>query len=182
MPLTDAAGENACAVTVDNGAATCPDDCSPNFRRVGAAVQIDVPAPRTSPDAPSGPVALTRSPLATGALPAPPESAVGIPSEPPPRRALTGELGDTFETASGAATEPTRRPDKPDPPVAVDAAEPDLLAPGEYARGAAFSDDSLPDTMPGDPADPVPSANANGIAATAAPTPNATANAPTRPT
>lgn len=35
---------------------------------------------------------------------------------------------------------------------------------------------------PAEPADPVPSANAIGIAATAEPTPNATANAPTRPT
>jgi hypothetical protein len=33
-----------------------------------------------------------------------------------------------------------------------------------------------------DPAEPVVSANAIGIAATADPTPNATANAPTRPT
>jgi len=32
------------------------------------------------------------------------------------------------------------------------------------------------------PAEPVVSANATGIAATAEPTPNATANAPTRPT
>jgi hypothetical protein len=35
---------------------------------------------------------------------------------------------------------------------------------------------------PDDPVEPVVSANANGIATTAEPTPNATANAPTRPT
>jgi hypothetical protein len=35
---------------------------------------------------------------------------------------------------------------------------------------------------PAEPADPVVSANATGTDATAEPTPNATANAPTRPT
>ena len=37
------------------------------------------------------------------------------------------------------------------------------------------------DPVPADPADPVRSANATGIAPIADPTPNATANAPTRP-
>ena len=44
-------------------------------------------------------------------------------------------------------------------------------------------DDDEPPSDPVDPADPVVSANATtGIAANPAPTPNATANAPTRPT
>ena len=46
-----------------------------------------------------------------------------------------------------------------------------------WARDAESEDPPLVD-----PAEPVESAKATGIAATAAPTPNATANAPTRPT
>ena len=53
-------------------------------------------------------------------------------------------------------------------------------------EGAFVDADADPDESaapePADPADPVVSANATGTAATAAPTPKATANAPTRPT
>jgi hypothetical protein len=54
------------------------------------------------------------------------------------------------------------------------------------ARGPAFAGADSEDTEPLAPAEPVESADANGIDATAAPTPiptpNATANNPTRPT
>ena len=44
------------------------------------------------------------------------------------------------------------------------------------------SDDAAESEDPVEPPDPVVSANATGTATTAEPTPNATANAPTRPT
>jgi len=54
------------------------------------------------------------------------------------------------------------------------------------ARGPAFTAgaevDAAEAAEPLDPAEPVESADANGIDATAAPTPRATANKPTRPT
>jgi len=52
---------------------------------------------------------------------------------------------------------------------------------GGDVDGPAPADDDESDD-PDDPDDPVVSANATGIDATADPTPNATASAPTRPT
>jgi hypothetical protein len=71
---------------------------------------------------------------------------------------------------------------------AEDAARTDTArAPGRAAPwfgAAVFAADSeaLAPAEPDEPAEPVVSANASGIATTAEPTPNATANAPTRPT
>jgi hypothetical protein len=73
------------------------------------------------------------------------------------------------ESSTESATE--------DPP------RPARAAPREGADdfGADDSDDDESDE-PVEPPEPVVSANATGIDATAAPTPKATANAPTRPT
>lgn len=61
-----------------------------------------------------------------------------------------------------------------------------LPRPDRRAGAPALVDDPAvavdDESEPVDPADPVVSANATGIAATAEPTPNAIANAPTRPT
>ena len=62
------------------------------------------------------------------------------------------------------------------PPGAVRARERTL------PRTGALVDDPDADDEPVEPAEPVVSANATGTAAIAEPTPNATANAPTRPT
>ena len=72
----------------------------------------------------------------------------------------------------------------------VESLEPDEAAPlprpDRRAGAPALVDDSVlaedDDSEPVDPAEPVVSANANGIAASPDPTPRATANAPTRPT
>ena len=75
-------------------------------------------------------------------------------------------------------------PDEPLP----DALPDDAPRPARARDGTdvfAADDESAPaeSTLdPDDPADPVVSANATGTDATAEPTPNATANAPTRPT
>ncbi|MFM9032701.1 MAG: hypothetical protein ACKOQ4_00125 [Mycobacterium sp.] len=70
----------------------------------------------------------------------------------------------------GAAAEPPRRALTRPSARADDDPEP-----------ADDSDDAV-ESEPVDPPDPVVSANAAGIAATAEPTPRATAKAPTRPT
>ena len=76
-----------------------------------------------------------------------------------------------------------------DPPAESPAAEPARPA-RAGPRDGAFVDSDAADPEPAesaeldpdDPAEPVVSANATGTDATAEPTPNATANAPTRPT
>ena len=55
-------------------------------------------------------------------------------------------------------------------------------ADGEPARLPDSAPETDPAPEPAAPGEPTSSANATGIAATAEPTPNATANAPTRPT
>lgn len=65
------------------------------------------------------------------------------------------------------------------PPDPEDASVGDLLT---EDRGVEDADGEPEASEPVDPAEPVVSANATGTDATAEPTPNATANAPTRPT
>ena len=103
--------------------------------------------------------------------------------------AATGEslFDDSEDTSS--AVDPTEAPR-----VLAVPEDPSLTAldtpprPRAAPRVGAFVDaDDEPDPEsaapdPVDPAEPVVSANATGIATTAEPTPNATANAPTRPT
>jgi hypothetical protein len=72
--------------------------------------------------------------------------------------------------------------------AADDAARPDAArvledAVRRFGAGALpAGSEALAPAAPDEPAEPVVSANADGIAATADPTPNAIANAPTRPT
>lgn len=79
------------------------------------------------------------------------------------------------------ATAPPRRggtdaPPDGDPPT-------DRDGPDRADTLEVWPAESEPDTAPEEPAEPLLSAYANaGMAAIAAPTPNATANAPTRPT
>jgi hypothetical protein len=102
-----------------------------------------------------------------------------LPAADPPGTPARGDT-DSPSPASGAELAP----------VAVSEAAPDPRAPPrvaadrEPARDAVdFDAESDADAESADePAEPVVSANATGIAATAEPTPNATANAPTRPT
>ena len=74
--------------------------------------------------------------------------------------------------ADGVVLDPPRPPDDDGPAGGAVRVPPRVVGPAELFA-----------LEPDDPAEPVVSANATaGIAATAAPTPNATANAPTRPT
>jgi hypothetical protein len=79
-----------------------------------------------------------------------------------------------------------RRPDPADEPpaesVAVEPARPVRAAPREGADDVDADDADDASEEPVDPPEPVVSAKATGTDATAAPTPRATANAPTRPT
>jgi len=78
-----------------------------------------------------------------------------------------------------------RRPEPTDEPPAeseaVEPARPVRAAPRDGADDDADEADDASDE-PVEPPEPVVSANATGTDATAAPTPRATANAPTRPT
>ena len=99
------------------------------------------------------------------------DSAAGPPLLllPAPNHAATlprGALTDAATTRDRAATAPPPR------------ATPGACATRTDGRTGAFTADSEELA----PADPVVSANATGIDAIAEPTPNATANAPTRPT
>ena len=92
---------------------------------------------------------------------------------PPDPRRPVGEASE--ESSAESATE--------DPP------RPARAAPREGAADFGADDESDDDESdddesdePVEPPEPVVSANATGIDATAAPTPKATANAPTRPT
>ena len=100
-----------------------------------------------------------------------------------------------FCRRDGAATPDAEAPERgPDadapPPDSDDAAPEDTARPWrregtpDFVDGAVVATDpSDPEpTDPADPAEPVVSANATGIAPTADPIPNATANTPTRPT
>jgi len=146
-------------------------DAPPDSRRAAAnAVHANGAAAGESPDVPPAP--------SHPATPAP------TPSTPPAtaaRRAtaITGTDG----TAAGdelPADEPpaelVARPERDPARWGAFAVEPALPAPAVVDPAPVESAVEL------DPAEPVVSANAIGIDATADPTPNATANAPTRPT
>jgi hypothetical protein len=79
-----------------------------------------------------------------------------------------------------------RRPNPADEPleesVAVEPARPVRTAPREGADDADADEADDASDEPAEPPEPVVSATATGTDATAEPTPNATANAPTRPT
>jgi hypothetical protein len=77
-----------------------------------------------------------------------------------------------------SAAEPLREPAPSEPSAAPP--RPDRAPRAGADVDAPADDASEPDPL--DPAEPVVSANATGTATTADPTPNATANAPTRPT
>jgi len=131
-----------------------------------------------TPSPAAGPPAGAGAGTANAERPASPRSAASTAAEPPasPRSA-----------ASTAAEPPARtRPAEP-PPAGSD--EPARApAPGAPRREGtpgfvdAVEADPSAVSEPADPADPVVSANATGIADTADPIPNATAKAPTRPT
>ena len=105
-----------------------------------------------------------------------------LPAADPPGTPARGDA-DSPSPASGeelaSAAESEAAPDPRAPPrVAADR---------EPARDAVDFDaepdaDAESAELDDEPAEPVVSANATGIAATAEPTPNATAKAPTRPT
>ena len=106
-----------------------------------------------------------------------------------PAEPATGDLPDTPLPCAADGAEPPRPDPAGEPPDESPTAEPPRPA-RDGPRDGAFvdSDAADPDAVesaaldPDDPPDPVVSANATGTDATAEPTPNATANAPTRPT
>jgi hypothetical protein len=147
-------------------------EAPPNSRRAAANTAHAAGAASESPDALPAPTPLT--PPATTAR----RVAVITGTDATDRTAAAA--GEDLPVAEPPAEPVTRaerdtRPGVPGivDPVLVDPVlvEPVLVDPTPAEPAAAL-----------DPADPVVSANAIGIDATADPTPNATANAPTRPT
>jgi hypothetical protein len=96
------------------------------------------------------------------------------PPGTPERPARVEEVAPSDEELSSEAADPAPGPEDPRPLRAG-------LDLGEDFD-AASDDDASAELDPVEPADPVVSANATGTDATADPTPNATASAPTRPT
>jgi hypothetical protein len=146
-------------------------DPPPDSRRTAAnADHANDATAGESPDAPSAP--------SHPATPAPTPST--RPATAAPRAtAITGTdgtaAGDELPTDEPPA-ELTPRPERDTARWGALAVEPALPAP------AVLDPASVESAVELDPAEPVVSANAIGIDATADPTPNATANAPTRPT
>ena len=105
----------------------------------------------------------------------------GVAADPPGAPALGDpalpSTDSAAETSSAAASEAAPEPRTP-PRPAADREPPravlDVVVDPDPEEASAEFDD--------DPAEPIVSANATGIAATAEPTPKATASAPTRPT
>jgi len=167
--------------TIDDGGMTEPGSTSalPAGDAI-AGVGSGKPLSSSSPDTGVAP-----------ALPDSDESACGRTSLVGRGLATTGteeslfnESGTEISSATGPAAEP-RVLDARDEPPTDSRAEPPR--PREVPRDGAFADGAAPDDesaalAPFESAEPVVSADAVGIAATAAPTPKATANAPTRPT
>ena len=92
-----------------------------------------------------------------------------------PEESLPPVAGDSLPEPEAT---PLRRPD---PAAAPPGARTGPRTVGDLVAGA--DDEAVDESVePAEPADPVVSANATGTDATAEPTPNATANAPTRPT
>lgn len=154
-------------------------------------------APPALPDcAPAAGVRATTSSPPLGWAVTFPEDIAGAeaPSSDNEPRACTDDPGPLFSTAAGARPRDpfVAVPKSPDP----DPAPSEDPAPADYPRAAPrplgdptrFDDRGTPtpdapcsaDAV--DPADPVVSAAATGMASRADPTPNATAKAPTRPT
>jgi hypothetical protein len=104
------------------------------------------------------------------------DSATPAPRAPAPRApgAAAGESLSSWEPAAAPLREPAPSAPSAAPP------RPDRAPRAGADVDAPADDASEPDPL--DPAEPVVSANATGTDATADPTPNATANAPTRPT
>ena len=106
---------------------------------------------------------------------APTPASTPAPRAPGPRAPVAAESA----VESLSSWEPTAElPCEPEP--TAEPPRPDRAPRAGAAVDAPAADASDPDPL--DPAEPVVSANATGTAATADPTPNATANAPTRPT
>jgi len=106
-----------------------------------------------------------------------------LSDEPLPRAAEGASLSEPADTPP----EPRRPDDEPPAESSTESPTEELPRPARPAPrdgaadfGADDSDDESDE--PVEPPEPVVSANATGIDATAAPTPKATANAPTRPT
>jgi len=120
-------------------------------------------------------------PTLAGGSSAPPGSRPPDPSRPSAESAPT-------EPAAGTPAPRTRPRTGPDGPPNPDEAVAEGLPVedrGVEDRGVEDADDEPEASEPAEPVDPpepVVSANATGTDATAEPTPNATANAPTRPT
>jgi hypothetical protein len=134
----------------------CSDVPDPKVTPPGRASRVRASAAGTKP---------AREPLPLRAPGAASLSEPVVPRAPgtePDLRPALGALGALEASAPGEAS---REPDAPREGARVD--------------GPAEPDSALD---PVEPADPVVSANATGTDATADPTPNATANAPTRPT
>ena len=94
---------------------------------------------------------------------------------------------DEASLSESAVTPPDpRRPNSAGEPleesVAVEPARPVRAAPREGADDADDGEADDASDEPAEPAEPAVSATATGTDASAEPTPNATANAPTRPT
>jgi hypothetical protein len=105
-----------------------------------------------------------------------------LPAEPLPARRAAG--------LDGSATGLSPTPSAALPAPAEESTDPRDTRPGRRTGPLPFdaeadaddADDEPAESDPVEPAEPVVSANATGIAAAAEPIPNATANAPTRPT
>ena len=111
-----------------------------------------------------------RAPRCGAATEVSPPSAV-MSVEPCPTRDVDADAG-AEALGEGAVLGPPRVPEGVEPAAVAVRVPPRVVGPDELFA-----------LEPDDPAEPVVSANATaGMAATAAPTPNATANAPTRPT
>ena len=136
-------------------------EAPPNSRRAAANTAHAPGAASESPDALPAPTPLT--PPATTAR----RVAVITGTDATDRTAAGGEVLPVTTPPAEPATR-AERDTRPGVPGIVD---PVLVDPVLVEPAAAL-----------DPADPVVSANATGKEATAEPTPNATANAPTRPT
>jgi hypothetical protein len=155
-------------------------DPPPDSRRAAAnADHTNGATTGESPDVPPAP--------SHPATPAPTPST--RPATAAPRAtAITGtdgtaagdEVGDESLVAE-SPTEPATRPERDTARWGAFAVEPALPAPAPV-EPAPVEPAPVESAVELDPAEPVVSANAIGIDATADPTPNANANAPTRPT
>jgi hypothetical protein len=137
-----------------------------------AAIGADAPGLTPADDPPLRRATLSGRPDTGGATcpPRPPRAPTrpdDTPADSAPDSAPGSAISPRSEVGSG---EEPRDPD------------PERTDPERAPLRGIESDDAPESEVPVDPADPVVSANATGTGTTAAPTPRATANAPTRPT